>query len=368
MRIVSLLIFVSLLWSCSTLKMQKTSDVEEIKGQAIVYQLPQNQIDVSIELTKTSFVPGPYSKYSKTYLEIEPLQIKASEQWHISDVNMQVVAVPDTNHTYLLMGAIDKLSASNLSQLSNNSSVSNNSMGIFENYSIQKTLIPYFNELSLKKLIIEDKKTSYKQVTVDSISKRIPIVNIVVRNKNTEEMAKDAAKTLAKIRKRKFRLIAGLNDSFPKKGNIEFMIEELDKKEKYYLELFMGYSYEEKSIVSVSVIPDEYKKYYLFKFNVDKGVVDSSLLSQGNMIELNFEPYSFVEGFDISSKITKTENLLPYRIPRKVKISVTSNGGVIYEIQKQVAQFGQISYLPLNLLKDSEIKIEQKTGAIIGIE
>ena len=368
MRIVSLLIFASFLWSCSSLKMQKASDVEEIKGQAIVYQLPQNQIDVEVELTKTTFVSGPYSEYSKTYLEIEPLQRKVSEVWRISGVNMQVVAISDTSHTYLLMGAIDKLSASNLSQLSNNSSASNNSKGTFKNYSKPQMLIPYFNELSLKKLIIEDKKTSYKEVTVDSISKRIPIVNIVVRNKNTEEMAKDAAKTLAKIRKRKFRLIAGLNDKFPKKGDIELMIEELDKKEKYYLELFMGYSYEEKSIVSISVLPSEYKKYYLFKFNVDKGVVDSSLLSQGRMIELNFEPYSSVEDFDISSKIKKTENLLPYRIPKKVNLSVIANSKTIYENQVQLAQFGQISYLPLNLLKNSKIKIEQKTGAIIGIE
>jgi len=363
MKIVSLLIFVSLLWSCSSLKIKSAKDVEEIKGQAIVYQLPQNQIDIKIELTKTTFVPGPYAQYAKTYLEIDPLQTEASEQWRISDIQMQVVAVPDTAHTYLLMGAIDKISSENLAQLSGNIGTEKNVI-VFQNYEQVAPVIPYFNELTLKKLIIEDKKTSYKEVIIDSISKRIPVENIVVRNKNTEEMAKDAAKTLAKIRKRKFRLVAGLNDSFPKKGDIQIMIDELNKKEQYYLELFMGKLFEEKESFSISIIPDEYKKYFLFQFDTKNGIIDNSLVSKGKTVELKLESYSKLEGFDMSSKIKKTEKLLPYRIPEKLFVSVVSEGKELYKNQLNLAQFGRISYFPLSLLKDSNIKIDSVTGAL----
>ena len=356
MKIFALLISISLFLSCSTLKVQKVSDVAEIKGDFIVYQLPQNQIDLQIELTKTRFYPGPYTAYSKTYLEVEPLQTKYNEEWQISNVQLKTSLIVDTAQTYLLTGAIDKISESNLLQLIGNDKVK--STVELERYAPQKRIIPFYNEMSLKKLIIEDKKTSYKEVTVDSISKRIPVVNIVVRNKTTEEMAKDAAKTLAKIRKRKFRLIAGLNDSFPKKGDIQIMIDELDKKEQYYLKLFMGRVEEEKKTVFVSVLPTEYKKYNLFLFDKSKGIIDNSLLSEKEPIVLNIQPANSTELIDISSKIKKKESYLPCRNPKMVNISIESNGAVIYESRLPIAQFGKLSYLPINLLKSSEFKID----------
>ncbi len=367
MRIVSLLIIVSFFWSCSSLKIQKIEDVEKIKSNSLLYQLTENQVDIQFELNKTTFIPGPYSAYAKTYLEVDPIQINEKETWRISNVKINLSAVSDTNQTYLLSGAINKILPENIALLSENN-LDGMNYPILENYSKAENILPYFNELSLKKLIIEDKKTSYKEVTIDSVSKRIPIVNIVVRNKNAEEMAKDAAKTLQKIRKRKFRLIAGLNDNSTEKGDIRFMIAELDKKEQYYLELFMGRTVEENKTIMVSVWPRNFEKYLLFKFDKQKGIIDESLLSQGEAVELILEPLNDSSGLDFSSKIKKKVSFLPYRIPKIVKLSIESNGVNIFETKTALSQFGQISYLPIDLLKSSKLKIDSRTKAIIGIE
>lgn len=365
MKFLYLLLLGIVLWSCSSLKMNKASDVSEIKGNTIVYQLPQNQVELSIELEKTTFIPGPYSEYSKTYLEIEPLQDQLSEAWQISNIQIEIVAVSDTNHVYLLSGATNKIAVSNLMQLSNSQkNISNNN--VVNNSSDHSNYLPYYTELTLRKLIIEDSKTSYKTVTVDSISKRIPIVNVVVRNKTMEELAKDAAKTLAKIRKRKFRLMAGMDTNLPKQGNLKLMFDELDKKEKQYLELFMGKTITEVQTVSVSVLPTEYKKHMLFYFDKSKGLIADK--TKGTPLWLNIEPISSAPKLDISSKYTNTEKLLPYRIPEQVKLSIEQDDKKIFKANSQLAQFGQISYLSLDVLKDSNLKLDAKTGALIGIE
>ena len=361
MRFLTLIIFTSLFWSCSSLKIQKASCTDEIKGQSLIYQIPQNKINLRIELAKVSFIPGPYAKYSKTYLEINS-EHTAYEKWGISEVRVETEGITDTSQVYLLSGDLDKISAFNLSQISanNNSPFSEN---IVTNYTEPKSVIPYFSELGLRKIIIEDKKTSYKEVFIDSISKRIPIVNIVVRNKNTEELAKDAAKTLSKIRKRKFRLIAGLNEKMPKETALEFMINELNKKEQYYLELFLGRTEILKSSINRSVVPNVLGKYFLFYLDKENGLHSS----KGSKIELNIENQNSSVVVD-STKNINTEQQFPYRKSELVTLSIQSEHKVFYQQNVKLSQFGEIKYLPLKFLLNKEIAIDFKSGEIKGLE
>ena len=362
MRFISLILLSTLFWSCSSLKIQQVSEIDNIKEQVVIYQLPQNKINVAVVLTKTSYIPGPYAPYSKTYLEIEPVFTEASEQWAISKVSINTEAVEDTSQSYLLTGDIDKIPASNLSQLS--FSGIGFQENIIENYSTPESVIPYYNELGLKKLIIEDKKTSYKEVVVDdSISKRIPIVNIVVRNKTTEELAKDAAKTLAKIRKRKFRLIAGLNKDIPKNADLSLMLAELDKKEKYYLELFLGRQETESIAWQKSILPDSLGKYFLFYLDNNKGVNTS----EGLRYELNIEALNLLVNNDVYSKKDK-EHLFPYRNSAVVRLSVESENRIVYKQNISLAQFGTIKYLPINVLLNKQLIIDKESGAVIGVK
>jgi len=361
MRFLSLILFSSLLWSCSSLKIQPVSEIDEIKDQAIFYQLPKNKINIAVELSKTTYKPGPYAQYSKTYLEIEPTFTDALVQWRISDVIINSEAVVDTSQSYLLSGDIDKISVSNLSQISFSDIAFQES--VIENYSSPMPVIPYYNELGLKKLIIEDKKTSYKEVIVDSISKRIPIVNIVVRNKNTEELAKDAAKTLAKIRKRKFRLIAGLNKDMPNEGDLSLMLTELDKKEQYYLELFLGRQETENINWQYSILPDTLGKYFLFYLDKDNGINTS----EGIKYELNIEELDQIVSNNLYSKKDK-EQMLPYRNSAIVKLSIENKSKVLYQQNIKLAQFGEIKYLPLDILLKKQIVIDKLSGAVIEVK
>jgi hypothetical protein len=184
----------------------------------------------------------------------------------------------------------------------------------------------------------------------------------VVRNKTTEEMAKDASKTLAKIRKRKFRLMAGMNDKLPKENALKIMIEELDKKEAYYLSLFFGKEIKETKTINISVLPTEYKKYLLFYFDEKTGLSQDK--TQGNPVWLNIEEDQLAINVDLSSKYDKTERLLPYRSPKMVKLSLLQNSKSILQTQLPLAQFGVINYLPLSFLKESKIIINSETGNI----
>ena len=354
MKFLYFLVMGILLWSCSSLKMEKASDITEIKSNAVVYQIPQNEIQINFELTELSYTSGLFSEYSKIFLEVEPLKNQSESAWCITDVSINSKLVDDSSQVYIISGAIDKIHPANLLQITRTKPVVNNQQELHldspDNY------LPNYTEISLKKLIIEQSKTSYKTVTVDSVTKRIPVMNTVVRNKTKKEMAKDASKTLAKIRKRKFRLMAGLNEKMPKAGALKIMIDELDKKEAYYLSLFMGVEERTTKNISFSVLPTNFEKHLLFSFDKEKGIHQDTLINK--QVWLSFEEDNSGNECDLSSKYKNTEKLFPYRKPQVVDVLVLRDEKPIAKMQTSISQFGAIRYLPLDLLKTTKISIE----------
>ena len=359
------LISISLFWSCSSLKVEPISNVKEIKNNSIVYQMPQNEVEITFELTKSKFIPGPFAEYTQEFLELSPSKTEENLYWSISDIKLQTKAVVDTSQTYLLSGAIDKIIPYNLSQIVSTQAFGENSKTT-ESYTFSKDSKLLFPELTLKQLIIEDSKTSYKTVTVDSITKKIPIVNKVLRNKTTKELAKDAAKIITKIRKRRFRLIGGLNEKFPKKDALKLMLEELDKKEQYYLELFMGREIKETSVITVSILPKAYESYLLFYFTPEKGIVNQG--SEKNAIYLNIDRTNHLPKLDLTDKYKVDSKSLPYKIPEDVKISILQNKKNLVEQYSSLAQFGKLAFLPINILTKMKVDIDGKTGGLNIIE
>ncbi len=349
--------------SCSTnLKVQKYHRGEDIKKAYIPYNLPTNRIDLVFTLRKTEIIPGPFAPYAKQYLEISPKVTQKEVHWDIESIKHHISGVPNPKEGYCVVGDIAEIKADNIYQLSQIAHILSNLPTISKSDN-QRTVMPDFPERTLKKIIIEDSKSSYKLVQMDSIVKRVPVVNSVLRNKTESEIAKDAAKTLQKIRKRKFRLISGLNANLPSQGDIRFMVEKLEEKEQAYLELFMGKSKITTEQIKVSITPDDYRTYPLFNFSETKGKVESP---NNRQVVLSLKP--------LNEKPQKTKSelsnptLLPYKIPAEVMLEIALEDDVLYQTNVAISQFGNTQYIPVQLLTSKSITFDATTGEIKSIK
>jgi hypothetical protein len=348
-----------LLLSCSSLKVHKANELKTEKANQIAYCLPKANLLFTFTFDEQIYIPGPYNAYAKQFLELEPRPSKASKSWELIDIKHEVLSEKDTSQAYVITGCLEQIASENWTNLlayqnSTNMPVLNLDKDHY-NY--------HFNELTFKKLIIEDSKTSYKMVTVDSITKRVPVVNTVLRNKTTEELAKDAAKLLTKIRKRKFRLMAGMNDKFPEKGDIKLMLEELNKKEQYYLDLFLGKTESIKRTYQVLVKPESmgeqsiiaYDKYNEPNFNKSKSSL--TLKISGMVAEKNN-----------SDQNMKTEKFLPFKAPSNSLIEIKHHNKTIYSANVQLPQFAEIQYLPVKFLKQRTIELDSESGMLKKVQ
>lgn len=363
MRYILILITAILMGACSPgLKVYKKTDNQSPKETGLEYRLPKNKLDILFTVKKTKLTPGPFAKYAKQYLEIAPNVIKESEYQEIVSVEHQLSSVKDTSNVYLITGGLDKISAENWLQLNDLSSPKGHRFTI-QKSADESTHLPDFTERTLKKIMIEESKSSYKTVVIDSTTRRIPITNTVLRNKSEEEIAKDAAKTLRKIRKRKLRLIGAINEKFPKSGDIRFMIEKLEQEEQKYLELFMGKKQSVNEQFVVSFVPNDYKSYRLFNFSEQQGRIQAR--SPESSVILKLKPID--EATEKTSGTSFDSNLLPYRVPGGALLEISYGGELLYQTNIYLAQFGTVHYLPAQFLKQKSIKFDTLTGAVKSV-
>lgn len=349
--------------SCASLKVQKMNEVKEPKANQLAYTLPKASIQFKFTFTKYQFIPGPYADYTRQFLEVDPPKKRQEIWWELGEIEHELLTSKDTSQAYAISGNVEKITPENWTQLLNFQVMEEDSQSFVTNKSGTEQDL-YFSELTLKKLIIEESKTSYKMITVDSVRKRVPVVNTVLRNKTMEELAKDAAKSLTKIRKRKFRLMAGMNEKLPKSKALELMLEELDKKEQQYLELFIGKTVSHEFIYRKEIYPDHMGSYPLMSWNRISGPTNKVIASDQVVLNIHGEalPNDSIE------ENLKYAKFLPFKSASNTPISVTYKNKTIYSAVVQFPQLGELQYLPLDFLKNKTIKLNPKTGVLQNIQ
>ncbi len=348
-----------LLWSCSSLKVQKLSQLQTEKANQIAYCLPKANLLFTFTFEETTYTPGPYNQFTQQFLELTPQPNTSSKTWELTDINHQILTQKDTSLAFVISGGVEKITPENWTQLLAYQNISNQSFANIEN----DQPIEGFSELTLKKLIIEDSKTSYKTVTIDSVTKRVPIVNTVLRNKTTEEMAKDAAKLLTKIRKRKFRLMSGMNENLPKKGDLALMLDELNQKEQYYLELFIGKTDVKTKTYQVLVKPGSLGEVPLISY--DKYNEPNFKKSKSSLV-LNISGVAYQK--EHSKADIKTEKYLPFKAASNTQIEIKHHNNTIYRATVQLPQLAELQYLPVSFLKHRTIELDAKSGMLKKVQ
>ncbi len=346
--------------SCATnsvFQVSKAGNEPEESKERVVYTLPQTLFLLSVEFEKETYIPGPFRLFTEKYLGLEDYITESGFNYRLLNVDLESFEEPDPDHFYSLNLIKGDFNWDKFLKLSDFGLIFDPSSEYSRKYDQERKMgsheTSFFTDRSVKRNLRVVTDTLYKTVINDSSYVRVPVLRSHREAKTLEQKAEEAANFIIKIRKRRFKLLAGQYDVFPEGRALEISVSELDKLEKEYMELFLGKRIKEKYTKSFIVIPGsgiELQKHTFAGFSSQHGLLKPDNNS-GRPLELILEPQGKLMNLPAIQSITSGipgNNTLLYRIPDIVEIKVKLVDEILYEGRKSVYQLGRIVSYPID--------------------
>ncbi|HLO58277.1 MAG TPA: DUF4831 family protein [Bacteroidales bacterium] len=350
------IISAGLVWACATvsnLSVTNMNNGETAQAGSFVYSLPVTVIDVSVQAEEIIINPGPYARFAQKYLGIKDAPMKNEKIFNIRSVSIGNHLEADPDFIYSLSGLENPYSFTQISNLLKDSlilSVPRFSANVNKSYSYpgnQGDVL--FKDLSIRRNFEAEKDVDVSTVMPDSGAR--PQTRITMKEKTVEQKAEEAADFLIKLKKRRFKLVAGQYTYMPNGEAMASALAELSRLEQEYLSLFTG----KKTVIPMSrtfyYMPDPGKtsdRPVLFRFSQTEGFLDSRETA-GIPVILELEAshkLKEMESFKITSKIQP--NTIPYRIPDQARIRLMAGEQLWAEAISPVYQYGVPVSLTVN--------------------
>jgi uncharacterized protein YeeX (DUF496 family) len=360
MRVTILLIIALVVFNSCTVSSKiitvKVGEEPKEYTQQMIYSLPQTLYKVRVQLEKQSMIPGPYYIYAEHFLGLKEVITKPSISYRIDKVNVESLSEADPEQFYSINTIKGDFNASGILALSKQGYIldPNNSVkqefGVFKSETNNGEL-PSVQGLFLSENLKTVTDTLYKTIITDSSYIQIPIVRSQQEAKTLEQKAEEAAKLIINIRKKKFRLLSGVNEYMPDGKALEIAIKELEKMEDDYVKSFTGRVIKESTIYSFIVVPEtdsDLQKYTLSYFSSASGLSKV----EGNSYPIVFEVKALnktqkVEENSTSGLNGENYNQLYYRIPDVAEIRVLLGDYELHKSRQSLWQTGSIVSIPV---------------------
>lgn len=327
-------------------------------SQAIVYSLPLTELEINVVAEKTLNIRGPFYQYSERYLGLKDVITENEVQWDMIDVSVNPLGTPDPDNQFAVQfsGAVSA------------PYIVNDENGCISSVNYYSEGIP--KEI-LKQLALQNADESFDFV---------PYTEEMLVANSTAKKAEEAATYISRIRENRILLLSGESTNVHADGtSLKLALEELNKQETQFLELFKGkviHKVEEKHL---HYFPQQaVNRELLFRFSKFNGIVAKDDFS-GEPVFLNIiitdsvnisdEPLK--PGLDKKgNEVSSVPNAgLYYRIPGSAFVNMTYSGKTIYAEKLAIAQFGKVFSLPVTILQEpnQSVVFVPETGAIKAI-
>ena len=363
------------------------NDFDTAYNDYLIYNLPITTFRITFEITKTEKISGIYSDYAESLLGISNSVENYDIYYELTNCEIIPYAKTDPSSFFYIDYKPDSFQTNvNLTKqgILLGMNLSSSEIASLSNPPI-KNITPFYIEefgntdFFVKKNVVSKSVTKYKTVRTDSSTIRIPINRSYSDIKSIKINAKEVAAFIIKLRKRKFKLLAGLYEQHPDGVGVEAMIDELKELESNYISLFTGEIKNTKQYFSFDYTPDvnnAIKKYTLAYFSELKGIFTLDELSKTNNLETGMDvrpldvyidaDKSYLSSFDFSKAISGDG--LIYRIPVSTEVKVLLSNKVLISQNCEIAQFGSYAQLSSSYLNAKyKIMLNPLTGALIRI-
>jgi hypothetical protein len=324
---------------------------KEIPENSVVYSLPKTSIEISVEVIKDRYIPGPYVRYAEEQLSIEKISAREDLSYSIGKISIKPIVEADYEHMYVLPAgekALLTLSSEGLIFSINDPKeiIVNFAYTQSKNYQIYPDRLPSSPLETQKEFLMERIKT-------DSGFISVPFQQSIVEKKDDQSKAEEAAKFLFNLRKRRFELVTGDVDHAFSGSSLKDALDEINRLEKEYLSLFLGKHFVESRIHTFYISPEktpDRKSYPVFHFSDADGVLSEATRTSASFT-LDIIPLgkiNFVEGI---KNRTKTANIY-YRVPEIADVRLLQSSKEVCSGRMYIYQMGKEFVIP----SDSKIK------------
>lgn len=330
--------------------------------EGVVYSLPRTGIRIHVKAVQKKFFHGPYFQYAEALLGIKNAPSTDSERWTIKDIQIETFSETDPAHVYKTTGDIASLVS--LTESGILAAINQDIETPGETYSVAT----FLSESEIPDIPFPDLSLNPFYEVADKADKSAIVA------KSFQEKAQEAAHTVTKLRKRRFKALANAyEEQLPDGRAYEVMVEELHKLEEEYVGLFVGKSYKQTFAYSFDFVPGDHSVSgeVVFRFSESKGVLPKTDLSGKpvvvDMKELK-ELSSAQNKLKASNNPVAGQSGVYYRMPGKAEIRIMNGLHLMATTRATVAQFGTVAPLPESLVNGNyRITFHPKTGAIKSV-
>ncbi|GEM_PF-4283048 len=360
------ILIVTLTYSCSSIKVVKLNENSKIKSSGLIFNLPATQLNVNVEIVKIYRYKGPFSEFSEEYLGVVNNIKKDEQEFKISKITINPTIVDDLNSTYYLKNYSNKINEINfveetkiINSINCKSNSENTNKFQIKDFSQSQNFIPFIDK-TYKPLVSEKTDTSWKSVLVDSVFVRVPKINKAISPRTEKEQAYLASKFIFKIRKRRLRVLTGMDKDLPKGEAINQIMKNLNEMENEYISLFLGKTITDTAKYTFTITPDSnLTNLELFKFDTKNGISEKAKYS----VNINFYDNDTSTYCKKINTIKHKKSKFPYKTPKYIKTDINLGSTQIYSKYLPIYQVGLINYISANCIKNNII-FDELTGKI----
>jgi hypothetical protein len=355
-KLICLLNFI-FIFGCSAsdkIIVRNVQDLTAYGPNTFIYSLPRTKIKINISALRHYTIPGPYYQYAEKYLGLTGVS-SAVKTWELNRIDFETIDEPDPDYYYAveankseeLLKNVLAMSEAGLILKVDASNPFVQYIPEYSNYSDQK----HFTDLSIKRNYIDPNEPEKVKIKKSNFHNEPPTRKQKAGIKTIEQKAEEAANFIYKIRKRRFKLIAGQYDTFPDGVALEMSIRELSKLEEDYLSLFVGKTYTDTVYKSFYYIPQpdlEIDRFVICYFSTETGFEDSQV-GAGKSLVLELKDMQLTASLDkLEMPSSGNKNCLMYRIPDKASVNIYNGSLTSIEGEIKVYQYGTLAPYCIN--------------------
>jgi len=335
------------------------SGAMNITEGSLVYGLPLTVIDVRIEAERVIERPGPYARYAESLLGLKDVIEGESETWAITGVTIKSHEEPDPSEFYVIQTS--SLFQTNVLSLKKTGLMLDLNPETYnrteeESYDGNADLnVLRVSDLGADEYFRSSSDTVYKLVSFDTAFVNIPYLVEKKQKLSVAQLAEKAAVRLMEMRDGKHMILTGETNVFPQDGAA---INEMNRLEKDYTDLFTGKTVREKRAFSYHVIPGKDRageKITLCRFSEVSGPLAADAAG-GTPLVLELMPEAKTKNLTIittgkqqGSSASKYDRLY-YRVPDVANIKITFGNEIFKVSRRLIYQFGDVVQLPSNYI------------------
>jgi len=304
--------------------------------EGCTYVLPKTVLTATVTYKQQVQTPGPYAQYAERFLGLTTVIQNEQTTHELVSVTLTSTAVPDETAWFHV-----KLADSKHPMVVNLSPE-----GFLLGCNVPITALPSNNEHPVSALNQTNEGST--QTRPESV-----LTRDMQQATSTAKLAELAAAQIFTIRESRMSLLQQETDHTPADGRaFALVLEELNRMETYYMELFSGKKTSSTLVKQIEFEPKQEEEVVLFRFNQQNGMVDKNDLS-GSPVSIKLTKMPIPDRSILKNRVEKKPTLsgIYYRIPCPTVITVFDAHQTYAQTTLSIPQFGSINSLPVDMTR-----------------